>query len=459
LTAKRSPSDKEVGTPDQGLRRLVSLSVLALTLTTPFFLYPLFERPSLSQIHYLTATGLAVLGLFSLGIAGFSPRFPNIPFALGAAWVFWGILFVSALVSGAFLFSLKELLFPLVCVGLFSALVLTEPRLQDARKILGLIGLVGFLAALYGVLQNYGFEILGYAAEEKRGKLNVVSIFGHPNYLAAYLTPLFVVLLNSWLAVRKIVFKILLVPVGLMFLMCLLLAGTRGAWLSLFVSLPLLFVFRTRRRGRAIPWKKLLLAIVVILLVGLLLLIVLLPLLGPRYNLRTRFGDVMPLLSRFYSWRIAGEMLKNHPVWGVGYGRYKVRYWEYVDAFQRRPENRIYDYLLDYGQGVPPLNVHNEFLEVAAESGLAGFAAFIIFLSSLFARGWRQLRNENGKSDAPVILPGIMAALFCILVDALFNFPLHQPLSAFLFWTLAALLFCRNDAPPQADLATSGKGD
>lgn len=422
-------------------RKIVVLSISSLILTAPFFLYPLFERPSLSQMHYITVTGAALLigfaaaaFLFSAGF--YRERFKYAPLAM--IGLFAAALIASAFLSASFLFSLKELLFPLVCMGLFAALVMAQISCKDVDKILILFCAVGAVSAIYGILQNYGIEFLGYAAESKKGKLNVLSVFGHPNYLAAYLTPLLPIAINALLNTSSIIRRLAFIAASLLMAFCLALAGTRGAWLSLILSLPFLFIFRSRMQGIRLDGKKIAGLALKTFIILAIVAVLLLTLAAPRYSLRERLQDSMPLLSRFYSWRMAGEMLKDRPLLGVGYGRYKVLYWDYVNEFQMRPENRIYDYLLNYGRGVPPLNVHNEYFEIAAESGIIGFSLFMAFLALVFLRGWKALGCIGKQNECP-ILPGILAGILCILADALFNFPLHQPLSALLFWMLAAL--------------------
>lgn len=420
-----------------GAGKLFILSVLSLILTSPFFLYPLFERPSLSQAHYISLCGMALCALFCLVLL-FSKKsnlLTRSVFNAAPVLVFHGVLYLSAFLSPEPWYSVKELLFITSCSGLAFFLIIRNPGFFEVKKILVVLCFTGFLAAIYGVLQNYGIEFLGYSEQMKKGKLSVVSIFGHPNYLAAYLAPLIFLLAGFYLDSQKIFVKIISALCILVIILCLLLAGTRGAWLSLILSFPVFFFFTYLSRGGSFSAKKFALLfcagfLILALLVGLIL-----PVMAPRYNIRERLLDSMPLLSRFYSWRMAGEMLRKQPFFGVGFGRYKVVYWDYVDEFQKQPENRIYDYLLNYGKGVPPVNVHNEYLEFAAEAGIAGFAAFIFLLMHIFGKAFNCSRKNNN-----VMVPAMFAAVFCILVDSVFNFPLHQPLSALMFWMLAGLL-------------------
>ena len=424
-------------------KRIVLISISSLIISAPFFLYPLFERPSLSQMHYIMVCGAALIFgiaaavfIFPIKIFPLSPK--DSPLIL--VGLYTAALIISAFFSGSFLFSLKEMLFLLVCMGLFAALVIAQITPADMNKILILLCAVGAVSAIYGILQNYGIEFLGYAAESKKGKLNVLSIFGHPNYLAAYLTPLLPIHINAFLNTTARLKRCLIIASSFLLAFCLALAGTRGAWLSLIMAMPVLFILRSKMKNIPFDGVKIAGNVFKTFIILAVIAILFLTLAAPRYSLRERLGDSMPLLSRFYSWRMAGEMLKDRPFLGVGYGRYKVLYWDYVNQFQMRPENRIYDYLLNYGKGVPPINVHNEFFEIAAESGIIGFALFMAFLAFVFLRGWETLANPKRQLENQ-ILPGILAGILCILADALFNFPLHQPLSALLFWILAAFSF------------------
>lgn len=416
-------------------RRIVHFSTFSLLLTSPFFLYYLFERPSVSQEKYISICALSIGALYFLVASFLKPRisFRKIYFLLPAL-LFFLLLTLSALWSETPVYSLKEALFQISLAIIFTGIVISGYDSRLAGKIILIAGVNAFLAAFYGILQNYGVEILGYSEELKKGKLSVVSIFGHPNYLAAYLAPVMILILNEMLS-GKLVKKAVCFLVIFSIALCLLLAGARGAWLSLLISIPFLILFRKRSRSEVIKPLNLLKWSVPVIIVFLVIIVVLLPLAAPRYNIRERLQDSMPLLSRFYSWTIAGEMLKDHPVTGTGYGRYKVLYWEYVDRFQQEPENRVYDYLLNYGEGIPPLNVHNEYLEFAAETGIAGFLAFMFFIIFLFINSWKILPLSGDFRMA-----GIAASLVCILIDSIFNFPLHQPLSALLFWMLCALL-------------------
>lgn len=73
-----------------------------------------------------------------------------------------------------------------------------------------------------------------------------------------------------------------------------------------------------------------------------------------------------------------------------------------------------------------PENVHNDYLELAYETGLIGLTLFLVFLGTLFI---------NAGPDRPL--------LTVMMVEAFFAFPLHMPTSVFLFGAVAGLCAAR----------------
>ncbi|HPB31504.1 MAG TPA: O-antigen ligase family protein [Candidatus Sumerlaeota bacterium] len=439
MTGRVTQSVMSTSLRDMYAARIIRLAVMALLVTAPFFLYPLFERPSVSQSHYIAAASLSLCLLSALMLLFVRPAGAYAPLIPGA--IFLAVLLLSAIFSPEPLFCFKELLFTLGCAGIGALLVLFPQRSGGMAAVTDLLATVSLVAAVYGIAQNYGFEILGYQPEMKQGKLSVISVFGHPNYLAAFLGPMLPVMFQSVFSRRGALVRVFHLMSAAAVFACILLAGTRGAWLSLAVASSAFVVFVLRRGSPdALNIRRIIHVTLTSFAVLVCLVLIVLPILGPRYSIRERFTDLMPLQSRLYSARMAAEMLRSRPVLGVGFGRYKVLYWDTVGAFQKRPENRIYDYLLNYGRGVPPLNVHNEYVEFAAEAGILGLAAFFFFLVSLFTTGWRRLGGEGNAGAGNALLPGLMAGIVFLLADALLNFPLHQPLSALLFWVLCGLI-------------------
>jgi major type 1 subunit fimbrin (pilin) len=218
---------------------------------------------------------------------------------------------------------------------------------------------------------------------------------------------------NSQSAIRN---PQLLQALALLPLFALLASKTRGAYVALAVGLAVMLL-------AAGNWRKL--WSWGILLAGCVLLF-LLP--GPRNQVLsifrsetyTRRGDTLYL--RYAGWRAAVEMIRSHPVLGVGYGS------EVFEEVYRRDFQNLYK------DPEKKPHAHNNFLEIASESGLGALALFL-WLNGLIAwRLWRR-RKMPGGCYRPALL-GLLAAIHAY---GMANYNLRQGIG-FLLWGLLALL-------------------
>lgn len=266
---------------------------------------------------------------------------------------FWLTIFCSALASGAPIKGLKIFLgqfvyrtFPLFIILFFFG------KKRYASFFLA-------LSILSCVLDVIGGMIIHGDGPRLRG------LYGHPMTLAGFLLtslPILFCFLLDWKQDRKTLF------VTIMFFLIgftgLLLNGTRGAWLALAVSLPLVAVLYDH------SIKKIL--FLVIFAVGTSLVFFNSPQLQNRAESITS-TTMQSNTERLLMWESAYEMFKDHPVFGVGIGQYASKYLnEYKSPEAKEKQNHC----------------HNNFLQMLAENGVAGFIGFCllfgyILLSSL----------------------------------------------------------------------------
>jgi O-antigen ligase len=142
---------------------------------------------------------------------------------------------------------------------------------------------------------------------------------------------------------------------------------------------------------------------------------------------------VVPFLS-------AIEMIRQHPAAGVGPGCYKYEFMDTRLDLDRR-------YRPEWTRGWPMsfAETHNDHLQVAAETGLPGYA---IFLSALFVLAWPSRRRAviaSGAAVPPQTVRRSFAHAFraplaaAFFVAALAQFPLQLAAPRLAFITLAAL--------------------
>jgi O-antigen ligase len=117
-------------------------------------------------------------------------------------------------------------------------------------------------------------------------------------------------------------------------------------------------------------------------------------------------------------WRATWEMIKDHPVAGVGFGGY----WTAVTAYH------------DASGEYTPQQAHNDYLELLAGGGLVGFAIALWFAVIVLRRARRVLRR--GDSFRRAAATGALVGLFGVAVHSLFDFGLHLTINAALFVAL-----------------------
>ena len=128
--------------------------------------------------------------------------------------------------------------------------------------------------------------------------------------------------------------------------------------------------------------------------------------------------------SRFFQYSSALEYISSDPIMGCGVGNWKLASLPYESDFSN-------DLYVSY-------HVHNDFLEIMAETGLIGGGLFLFLFVFCFYHGIKRYFKEQSTQDR-ILLSTILMALGCYVVDAFLNFPLERPVMQFYFALLLAL--------------------
>lgn len=163
-----------------------------------------------------------------------------------------------------------------------------------------------------------------------------------------------------------------------------------------------------------IPRKQLISILVPIAVAGLLAS----PFIYHRISLSAH-GKFGPDYGRVALWKVGVEMVRDHPLFGVGPERIPV---EFPLYYKESNLDQFY-----YG------HMQNDFLQIAAERGLICFAAFLWFLAELYRSFWRFLKSSDDTLRLTAL--SAMSALTGFLVMGLaeYNFGDSEPLMLFLF--------------------------
>lgn len=254
---------------------------------------------------------------------------------------------------------------------------------ERATRTVDVVIAMGAAGALVGIVQ---FAMFGYDTLANRP----VGALSH------WMTYSGVLMLVTCAAVARLVFHpkpaawpMIAVPA---LVVALVVTNTRNAWIGAFLGISLLVAIRN--------WK---LIIIVPIIAGAAYLV------APGEVQRRAQSILNPTdpasIDRIVMWKIGVEMVRDHPVVGVG-----------PEMISREYPN----YVKKYPEAVHPVNphLHNVPLQIAAERGLIALAAWLWFVVVATRDLWRQLRARV----APGVAGAGLAAMIAMLAAGLFEY-------------------------------------
>ena len=370
----------------------------------------------------LSTTGMEVgaagLGLLALAAAlRGEPVMRRTPLdtVLGVAAA---VLLLSTLASGRPLQAVPGWLKLWIVVAYFGVywwLADTRAALAFVRALL----LAASVAAAYGIVQHFtGIDWYhrlvgrpGYVHPRIEGAEGYASVGFFRNYLTY--AHVLVVALGFALAAggtRAVATSGLLI-------LALLFSTARGAWLAAATMLAILAIARRRTAVR-----------VGIVGAGLVLACALSP--GWRAQILPSLTEGETNAGRLAIFATNLDIIHEHPVFGLGFGRYQAAAQPYYDrhpAADRRS------------------HAHNNFLQMAAEAGLAGLAAFVLVFATAIRFGVEAVRRARDPDTQSAAFGGCLA-LTGFLVGGLTQYTFGDAEVAIAMWAALAVLMRLRDA-------------
>ena len=115
--------------------------------------------------------------------------------------------------------------------------------------------------------------------------------------------------------------------------------------------------------------------------------------------------------ARFLLWGIGLEMLRTHPLLGVGGGNYQANYADARAQFAKRnPQSE----LVSFNEQLLPIFAHNEYVQILAELGGIGFLLFVLLALSFVRNAALSLRVVKRK----LLVIGPAAALLAFAISS-----------------------------------------
>ncbi|MHC1682337.1 MAG: O-antigen ligase family protein [Clostridiaceae bacterium] len=273
--------------------------------------------------------------------------------------------------------------------------------------LFNVIYIPSFFVSIFGIIQYFtGWE----ARVITDNVLRMESTLGHPNVLGAYVILLIFPLIMLTIKENRTNYKIFNIVLILLFLINLALSQSRNSWLAFVLGCIILSILYN--------WRFLL----IIVGAGAL------SLLSPKILYRlSQFNSSRLNEGRINIWKTAVEMIKDHPILGIGNGNFTELYDTYVERF---PQYRVPDH-----KGYP---THNSYLKMLTELGIPGIIAFMVMLFLVIKRVIYVYLNSDGKIK--LFYTGLVASLVTFLVLNLFDNMLFAPKVTTYFWIFVAMI-------------------
>jgi len=136
--------------------------------------------------------------------------------------------------------------------------------------------------------------------------------------------------------------------------------------------------------------------------------------------------------GRSHFWAVAIQIFLDHPILGAG-----------LDAF-----GNAFTQYDTWNGALRVQQAHNDYLQILADAGVAGFLCAAGFIFLLFRKGFRVIRDSEDVFRRNTAI-GALAGCFGIFIHSFFDFPLRTPANGFFFLLLAALATVPIYYPPR----------
>lgn len=145
---------------------------------------------------------------------------------------------------------------------------------------------------------------------------------------------------------------------------------------------------------------------------------------GAENRLKNIGNGTASLKIRLHYWQSSKEVITKNPVLGCGLGSWKIESMPFENKWKNNNSNGIH--------------MHNDFLEVAAETGvLNGLIYISIFLTIMFLNIKTFLRSNSENQQLFSLM--LFGSIVGYTVDSFFNFPLSQPTMQIIFVVVLVL--------------------
>jgi O-antigen ligase len=275
----------------------------------------------------------------------------------------------------------------------------------------GILNIVVIIEVITGLLQLYKiipsqnpyFILIGTFHNPAPYSLFLTVTF--PYLFSVYLLDVFKVKYIKNLSLISCIAVLLVIPF----------TGNRASWIGIVLSLVFVLFFKYKHIAEKIKLTGLFKAVItsaaIILVFGAAFLL---------YNLKKGSSD-----GRLLIWKVSSNIIRDQPLTGVGYGRFRSVYNHYQADYFRGDHNIEEELLADNVR-----MAYNDYIETTVETGILGLILFLCFLYFIFS----SLKFKN------TLLIAFIAPIVVSSVLSLITYPLNTIPSKILFFFFAGVV-------------------
>jgi O-antigen ligase len=338
---------------------------------------------------------------------------------------FVALSLLSALLSVDRAFALDEWRGDLLPLVFFFACINLIGTCERATRLTRLLIISGAVSGLYGLTQLWT-EGLAF---------RITGPMGHYMTLAGILLTALLLALSQLIFTRDKGWTLWLAVLSVTLFVALLMTQTRGAWLGLLAGLTVLAWFWDKRYLMVLPLVALLIVI------------------AAPAGARQRMIDMLTLqdvttIERVYMWGGGWQMIKDHPLTGVGPNVVRKVYQDYKLADDPWLERREFKHM------------HNNLVQLAAGRGIPALCCWLWFWAAVL---WHARRADGrwGRAGphSRALTAGGLACIAAFLVAGLFEYNYGDgEVIALLLFAVALLFRSSLSRPCHTEGSSSNSG-
>jgi hypothetical protein len=319
-------------------------------------------------------------------------------------------------------------------IAFFAILIRAVQSETFVRKTVTALGVSTLLSVSFGLIQHFHSLTLGNnPISIQNGIINAT--FKDALSFGAYLSmivPFFLGMLFSFNKIPRAILALALIPSGFL----IFYAGSKSALISILAGLLFLALYAlvTLIKHRFLPATKIIVVGSAVFIIAGVAIVFLLAIKSP-INIMRGSSTIIRMESfekslqdrAKYRWTIAGRMMRDYPITGLGMGSYIIESSNYAKY-----------YGMHKGTPAAPENLA---LQIGTELGIPGILLYLWILWELLRRIFKSERNPEKSRFTRALLPAALAGLIAFFLNVQAHSYIGSNEIHYLFWFFAAMLF------------------